>query len=120
MDTYARRLNAVKDDYPFARWRQLYHEGLEQYTKENCDKAESIFDKLIAKLIALGPNAPEKKKVALFQQAIEATNDLDAEVIETEEGAELRALTDRITEACGLDPKDYGGGEGLASEWRKW
>jgi hypothetical protein len=38
----------------------------------------------------------------------------------TIEREDLCELTNTITEACGLNPDDYGSGEGLASEWRDW
>ena len=43
---------------------------MEQYTSENCDKAQAIFDTLIDKLGELGENAPEKDKEKLFEIAI--------------------------------------------------
>ncbi|HEX8349559.1 MAG TPA: hypothetical protein VF598_06345 [Hymenobacter sp.] len=120
MSTYAEKLNATKESYPFATWRESYKDGLEQYTEENCDAAKGIFDELIAELITLGEQAPKEQKIALFQKAIEATNELEESVIETGEREELCELTNNITVACGLIPKDYGEGEGLASEWREW
>lgn len=58
----------------------------------------------------------------MFRVAIERTNELDAEteMIETGEREDLCELTNRISVAAGLDPEDYGDGEGLASEWRDW
>ncbi|WBA40813.1 hypothetical protein [Hymenobacter canadensis] len=120
MPTYAENLNATKHAYTFAAWRASYHNGLEQYTPENCDAAQRIFDTLIADLIACGEQASEKQKVALFQQAIEATNELPEDMIETGEREQLCELTNTITLACGLQPEKYGDGEGLASEWREW
>lgn len=120
MSSYAGKLNATKESYPFANWRAFYHDGLEQYTQENCDAARQIFDTLIADLIAAGAQAPEAQKVALFQKAIEATNELPKDLIETGEREQLCELTNTITLACGLRPEQYGDGEGLASEWREW
>jgi hypothetical protein len=125
MNNYAEKLNATKVKYPFAKWRRSFAEyGLEQYTEENCNDAKAIFDKLIIDLVALGKQASEEQKVTLFQTAIEDLNALNEEVgedlIETGEREELCELTDAIGIACGLNPKDYGDGEGLASEWREW
>jgi hypothetical protein len=72
----------------------------------------------------MGKDACEEQKIDLFKKAILATNDLDEAtghtLIETGEREELCELTNQISIACGLDPKKYGSGEGLASEWRDW
>ena len=120
---YRENLNKVKAQYPFKKWRASYSLGLTQYTEANCNKMQKIFDDLIAALIAKGTHASEKEKVELFHVAIEKTNKLDDEVeglIETGEREDLCDLTNAITVACGLNPKNYGEGEGLASEWREW
>jgi hypothetical protein len=118
------KLGEVKNSYPFGQWRKAFDNGLEQYTEENCNKAQQIFDDLIAGLADIGEGASEDLKVALFKTAIHATNDLNSEcddcLIETGEREDLCELTNRITVICGLDPKKYGDGEGLASEWREW
>jgi hypothetical protein len=118
--TYAEKLNATKNGYPFATWRESFDDGLEQYNQENCEEAKAIFDTLISDLITLGEQAPEKEEIALFQKAIEATNELEENIIETTEREDLCELTNSITIACGLNPVEYGDGEGLASEWREW
>lgn len=121
---YQNKLNATKRYYPFDRWRKAFKDGLEQYTETKCSRARQIFDELIAGLGAIGENASEEKKVALFKTAILATNalnrDCDEALIETGEREELCELTNQITLACGLHPEKYGTGEGLASEWRDW
>lgn len=120
MDPYATRLAAVKTHYPFARWQES---GLDQYTPEACAAFVDVFDELIAQLEALGPDAPEEDKLACFQKAIDSTNALNEEdltLIETGEAGDLCDLTNRIATAAGLDPANYGGGEGPASEWRDW
>ena len=114
---------ATKEFYPFARWRESFNDGLTQYTKENCNKIQKVFDNLIKALIDAGENASEKQKKELFKIAILKTNQLNNEIeelIETGEREDLCELTDKITTACGLDPQKYGDGEGLASEWREW
>lgn len=121
---YQNKFSEAKKTYPFDQWRASYDDGLEQYTQENCDKARKIFDDLIDGLVAIGQDASEEKKVALFEKAILATNELNSEcedsLIETGEREELCELTDKIAIACGLNPEKYGDGEGLASEWREW
>ena len=121
MDTYAEKLNATKETYPFAKWRASFFKyGLEQYTEENVGEVRAIFDALISDLAALGEQAPKEQKIALFQKAIEATNELEEDLIETGEREDLCELTNNITVASGLNPAEYGDGEGLASEWREW
>ncbi len=82
-----------------------------------------IFDKLISKLAALGPDATEQAKLSLFREAIEATNELNAQdegLIETGEREDLCERANLVAVAAGLDPAKYGGGEGAATEWRDW
>jgi hypothetical protein len=122
--TYEEKLNQAKSSYPFDRWREMFDNGLEQYTQENCDKIRKIFDDLIAGLILKGENTSESEKVESFRIAIEAANTLndetDGALIETGEREDLCELTNTITVAAGLNPENYGEGEGLASEWREW
>jgi hypothetical protein len=120
MQDYLNKLKAAKADYPFQRWGES---GLDQYTPEVCAAFTRIFDKLIADLGKLGVNADDEAKLAAFEQAVLALNDLDDEddrLIETEEREQLCALVNTIGAAAGLDPTEYGGGAGLAEEWREW
>ena len=116
---YEEKLSQTKSRYPFARWRES---EIEVYSAENCGRMAKIFDDLIAELSAKGEAAAEAEKIASFRAAIEATNELDGELgmVETGEREDLCELTNVISEAAGLDPDKYGGGEGLASEWRDW
>jgi len=120
MNEYAEKLTGIKAHYPFKRW----HESeLEQYTDEACRSFAAIFDHLIDGLIAIGPDAEESSKIALFKKAIETTNSLNEEddsLIETGEREDLCELTNLIAVEAGLDPSNYGDGEGPASEWRDW
>jgi len=115
---YTERLNQTKSHFPFDEWAQL---GPALYTPENCNELAKIFDDLIADLISKGENAPESEKVESFRIAIEATNKFNDKFngafIETGEREELWELTNIITVAVGLDPENYGDGEGLSSEW---
>jgi hypothetical protein len=120
---YQSKLLAVKSVYPFGKWSKRYDNGLTQYTQRNCDKVRKVFDKLIEELISIGKEAGEAEKIQLFKTAILKTNKLNeaiAGLIETGEREELCELTNKISIACGLDPAQYGNGEGLASEWREW
>jgi hypothetical protein len=121
--SYKKQLLAVKQFYPFARWQENYNDGLTQYTKQNCNSIQKVFDDLIASLISIGETASEEQKKQLFKTAILKTNELNEaidDLIETGEREDLCELTDKITIACGLDPLKYGSLEGLASEWREW
>ena len=127
--SYSEALEATKAGYPFDRWYESSlpdedgSEGLTQYSRENCDAVKSIFDSLIAALQEKGQGASEADKVALFEKAVLALNDLDAQIsglIETGEREDLCELINEISVATGLDPEQYGDGEGLASEWREW
>jgi len=119
MTDYAHALHATKSRYPFPRWAAS---GLEPYTEDACAAFSHVFDRLIDDLVALGPDADEATKLAAFERAILATNDLDEEagLIETGEREDLCELTNAIAVAAGMDPTRYGGGEGPASEWREW
>lgn len=117
------RLKAAKKLYPFDSWRSGEEHGLDQYSKENCDAAKAIFDRLIKKLTVLGEQGAEAAKLELFREAVEELNALDAEegnLIETGERDQLCELFNEIARAVGLDPANYGGGEGPASLWRDW
>ena len=118
MPTYAEQLNATKAGYPFDRWREFYQQDGPDAVAE-CNAVEQLFDQLIAGLITLGADATEEAKMQLFQTAIEGSND-HADIIETGEREDLCDLTWNITKATGLNPADYGDGEGPASEWREW
>jgi hypothetical protein len=114
--TYAEQLHAVKQQYPFNHWRQYWQQPDE---REDCNRIEQAYDALIEGLAELGPEAPTTWKIDLFEQTIAITND-HAGVIETGEREDLCELTNAVSLAAGLNPADYGDGEGLASEWREW
>jgi hypothetical protein len=122
--TYAENLNAVKSRFPFEKWKTYVDNGLEQYTDENCEKARTIMDRLIASLVRLGPDAKEAQKVAHFETAVKAFNQLNEDsggcLIETGEREELFEIFELIAAAAGIDSRKYGAGEGIASEWRDW
>lgn len=120
---YKDKLLDAKNSYPFSSWRESYAHGLKQYTKENCEKTQKVFDDLVEDLITLGENAPKEAKIKLFKTAVFFLNDLSDKIpdlIETGEREELCELIDRITIAAGLNPEEFAGGEGIADEWREW
>src|SRR5262245_19763695 len=120
MDDYRDRLADAKERYPFRGWAAW---GIEQHTDQALDLFAAVFDRLIERLAALGEQAPEPDKVTAFRQAVEALNALNETneiLIETDEREDLCKLFDIITRAGGLDPRKYAGGEGLADEWREW
>ena len=121
---YKARLLEVKGNYPFDDWQTYKDNGLEQYTKENCEAARRILDTLLSNLIALGEDAQEENKIQNFQVAVESLNSLndktDGSLIETGEREELCELFNLIAVKAGIDPSIYGDGEGPASEWRDW
>ena len=121
---YEARIIEVKENYPFDKWKSYKDDGLEQYTKENCEAAKHIFDTLLSNLVALGENASEEDKIQKFQIAVESLNSLndetDGSLIETDEREELCELFNMISVKAGIDPRNYGDGEGPASEWRDW
>jgi len=114
----------AKESYPFDKWRGYERDGLEQYTQENCEAAKRIMDTLLSDLAALGELASESEKIQKFQVAVESLNELNDEtegaLIETGEREELCDLFNIIAVKAGIDPANYGDGEGPASEWREW
>lgn len=116
-------LQPIPSQYPFSRWHEGLAHGLEQYTADNCAKVQAVFDQLLLQLSVLGTDADPEDQLAAFEQAVEALNDLNDEIdglIETGEREDLCELFNAISVAVGLDPADYGDGEGVASEWRDW
>jgi len=118
------KLEHCKSYYPFINWRRKNTEyGMSQYTEENCESIELIFDELIADLKTLPLEASAEDKVLLFKYAVMTTNTLNTRIddlIETSEREDLCELFDHITIAAGLVPNEFAGGEGIATEWREW
>ncbi|WP_017300077.1 hypothetical protein [Nodosilinea nodulosa] len=128
--SYETDLLEVREKYPFNKWKtyaeigEAGEEGLEQYTEENCEAAKRILDTLVSDLAALGEDALKEDKLQKFQVAVEALNtlnhEMDGSLIETGEREELCELFNIIAVKAGIDPSEYGDGEGPASEWRNW
>jgi hypothetical protein len=81
----------------------------------------AVFNRLIERLAALGEQALESDKIAAIGQAVEALNALNEKnevLIETDEREDLCKLCNIIATAAGMDPSKYGDGEGPANEWR--
>jgi len=120
MSEYTAKLSATKAHYPFKEWRES---GLDQYTEKACQDFVRVFDQLIEKLSALGEDGSEEEKLECFHEAVialNALNDADSDLIETGEREDLCELCNVVAVAAGLDPANYGDGEGPASEWREW
>lgn len=120
MDDYRSRLAATKERYPFRKWKEW---GIEEYTDQALNLFVEVFNQLIERLITLGHQVPESSKIAAFRQAVEALNGLNERnkiLIETDEREDLCELFNVIATAAGINPSNYGDGEGPASEWRDW
>lgn len=123
--SYLTDLEETKKKFPFDDWYKSGIEfGMEQYTRENCDRGKAILEKLVASLVSLGGDSGEPDKLGCFRDAVLALNelndDLDGSFIETGEREDLCALISDICTAAGMNPEKYGDGEGPASEWRDW
>ncbi|MQX52025.1 hypothetical protein [Alcanivorax sediminis] len=109
-------------DATFTYWYEDGQEiGMEQYSKENCDKARSIVLNLVRVLEE--DSLTHKEIIQAFESSVVSMNSLSDQVpslIETGERETLCELYDEIAKAVGLDPLKYGGGDGVASEWRTW
>lgn len=121
--SYSEKLQDCRNEYPFKYWLEDYQEGIGRYSEEHCANTQSIFDGLIESLINLGKDASEPHKVELFESAVRRLNlvrEAHPELIETMEREEFCDLFDAIALAAELKPESYGGGEGIATEWREW
>ncbi|MGN6713895.1 Imm26 family immunity protein [Anaerocolumna jejuensis] len=121
---YSSRLEEVKNKYPFPRWKKLFEEGFEKYSPSNRHNAQLILDNLIKDLVEIGEHAPEELKAKLLVESVKAFNQLNDRnegiLIETDEREELRDFFNQLTIAVGLNPSDYGDGEGVTGEHRDW
>jgi hypothetical protein len=124
MTSWSENLLATKSLYPFAAWHENLFPDMPQYSLQNCTAAQQVVDLLITKLIALGEHASDAQKLACFETAVLALNELndqtDGALIETGEREQLCKLIDSVGLTVGLDPQQYGDGDGIASEWRDW
>ncbi|MEA9414772.1 hypothetical protein [Flavobacterium sp. PL02] len=128
--TYQKRLNEIKDNYPFDEWIDNFSadtedkndKGIEQYTQENCDATKAIFDYLLGKLYLIGEKASELNKIELFEIIINSLNRLNDEkgLFDFGVSEDLCDLVDEITLVAGLNPEIYANGKGIPDIWREW
>lgn len=114
-------LEFIKENLGIMSWVEKKEEGLEQYTKKNCKKAETIILSLINKLEQAEQNDFLAKEELIKQSVLELNTfneSLDNCFIETGEREELCDLFDNIADAVGLNVQDYP--DGIASKWRDW
>ena len=123
MSTYQQRLDKNKRRYPFNRWRLMQLVGMFQYTRRNCHAAREVFDKLLAGLLEIGEGAPEAQKMALFEAAVIALNQLNAatkhSLIETGQREDLWKLFNEIAVTAGIDCSKYQYND-FTFQWREW
>lgn len=115
------KLELIKKNLDIMSWVEKSEDGLEQYTRKNCKKAETIILELIKQLENLVQGNLSKKKELIKNCVLELNklNDsLDGCFIETGEREELCNLFDNIADAVGINIQDYR--DGIASEWRDW
>jgi hypothetical protein len=109
---YLRRvsLTELREHQFFARWKDYPPQKLIVASRE-------IMSDTVEQLIGLGPTAPERERMAVLRECIEAFNRLDADThfIETVEREDICEEFEAIVHACGL-----GKHEDLADEWREW
>jgi hypothetical protein len=128
--TYQKKLNKIKDNYPFDEWIDNFSadtedendKGIEEYSQENCDAVKAIFDYLLDKLYLLGEKGSEIKKIELFETVIKSLNKLNDEkgLFDFGVSEDLCDLIDEITLVVGLNPENYAKGKGISDIWREW
>jgi hypothetical protein len=114
-------LELIKENLGIMSWVEKSKEGLEQYTRHNCKKAEKIILDLIKQLENLVQSDLSKKEDLIRNCVLQLNkfNDsLDGSFIETGEREELCDLFDNIADAVGINVQDYP--DGIASKWRDW
>jgi hypothetical protein len=114
-------LELIKNNLGLMDWTEKAEDGLIQYSKKNCKKAEAIILDMIKSLEQTTLNELTAKEEFIKQGvlALNKFNDsLDGEFIETGEREELCELFDNIADAAGLDLQNYP--DGIASKWREW
>lgn len=114
-------LKQILKNLSLRNWTNKLQDGLEVYTKENCNKGIAIFSTLIDNL-EKDEKMAENNKINLIKESIESFNQLNKELeygfIETGEREELCEIFDNIADAVGINVQDYN--DGIASEWREW
>lgn len=119
--THKSDLELVRENLSIMSWTEKKEDGLEQYSKKNCKKAETIILDLIDQLEKVAENDFDRKEELIKQGVLNLNNlndSLDGSFIETGEREELCDLFDNIADAVGLNVQDYQ--DGIASKWREW
>ncbi|HEY4195382.1 MAG TPA: hypothetical protein VGM63_07595, partial [Mucilaginibacter sp.] len=114
-------LEVIKDNLGLMTWVEKLEDGLGQYSKKNCQKAEAIILNMIKNLEQTSSNDLTIKEELIKDGVLELNkfNDsLGGSFIETGEREELCDLFDDIADAIGLDVHNYP--DGIASKWREW
>jgi hypothetical protein len=113
-------LELIRENLDIMNWTEKAEDGLEQYTKKNCKRAEAIILDLLNKLEKVEDDFRLKEE--LIKQSVlelnQFNNSLDGSFIETDEREELCDLFDNIADAVGLNVQEYP--DGIASNWRDW
>jgi len=121
ISTKKSELQLIRENLGIMSWTEKKEDGLEQYSKKNCKKAETIIIDLINHLEKVAENDFDLKEELIKQSVLKLNklNDsLDGSFIETGEREELCDLFDNIADAVGLNVQDYQ--DGIASKWREW
>jgi hypothetical protein len=129
--TYSEKILKVRDNYPFAHWVAEWYllepeeddaepEYDEDFSPENCQEVQDIFDVLLEDLIKLGENAANSEKEKAFEIAILKLNakNESTDFIDTIAREALCDLINEIGIAADLDLADYG--DDIAYKWREW
>ena len=119
--THKSDLELIRENLSIMSWTEKKEDGLEQYSKKNCKKAETIILDLINQLEKVAENDFDRKEELIKQGVLNLNKlnaSLDGSFIETGEREELCDLFDNIADAVGLNVPDYQ--DGIASKWRDW
>jgi len=121
IDSDKSELELIKGNLGLISWVEKLKDGLQQYSKKNCKKAEEIILNMINQLeqtASLDLLAKEQLIRDCILDLNKFNDSLDGSFIETSEREELCSLFDNIADAVGLDLQNYTGG--IADKWREW
>ena len=111
----------LSNQKPLLDWQDKLEDGLEQYTKDNCESAQNILSKLIENLEGF-KEMDLDSKLELFKTAVLEFNALNESLghsfIETGEREDLCTILDNIADTVGIDLQSFE--DGIAMEWREW
>ncbi|MCR9228450.1 MAG: hypothetical protein NXH90_13610 [Flavobacteriaceae bacterium] len=116
-------LQFIKNEFDFF---DNYEDYGEPYTKENCNKVNTIIYNLIDRLEE-NNGADEPEKLEIIKASVLGLNDLNDSIegfIETGERETLCDILDEIATKAGIDVAQFDDGDlfesGIASQWRTW